>query len=79
MPFARSEGLKRLDERWHNARIEARRNAFSVEEFSDADRVAYDLDTAQITGKDNPLTYRIDRPVDILDSNGADVRDMEDR
>lgn len=48
---------------WHEFRARARREAFSPEEFSEIERTQYDLDddderSANITGEDNPDTYR---------------------
>jgi|APHM01.1.fsa_nt_gi hypothetical protein len=79
MQFARSETGKKVDRRWHKARISARREAFSIEEFSDEEIIRFDLDTAGITGKDNPRTYTVNRPIDLLDKNGLDLRRMHNR
>lgn len=54
---------KVVDPSWHEFRAKARRNAFSPEEFSPAERARYNLDSddpvspAGITGQDNPDTY----------------------
>jgi len=79
MPFARSPGLKKADSRWHKRRIEARREGFSLAEFSQEDIVRYDLETARITGSENPRTYRLNPDIDILDVGGIDVRDLHNR
>jgi len=71
--------MKPVNADWHLFRANARRTANSKEEFAEADQVKYDLDTAQITGEDNPRNFTYDRPVDILNENGTDVRDLEDR
>lgn len=42
---------------WHRRRQEARETAMSEEEFSEQEQNAFDLDTAGITGEDNPETY----------------------
>ena len=79
MQFARSTSGKKVDRRWHKARISARREAFSVEEFSDEEIIRFDLDTAGITGKDNPRTYTVNRPIDLLNENGLDLRRLQNR
>jgi hypothetical protein len=80
--WARSENLKTVNSEWHLFRINARRTAFSKEEFSESEQVEYDLDTADITGKDNPRSYTYDRPLNEPDgtpNNGTDVRTLDDR
>lgn len=48
---------------WHRFRAEARRTAFSPEEFSQIERTEYNLDSddrlspAGVTGQDNPDSY----------------------
>lgn len=42
---------------WHEFRANARRTAFSKEEFSPIEQEQYDLDTAGINGEANPETY----------------------
>jgi len=79
MQFARGETAKPVDSRWHRARINARKTAFSVDEFSDEDVLRYDLDTAGITGEDNPRTYTVNRPIDLLNENGLDLRRFKNR
>lgn len=76
--WARSESLKPVWSRWHQARIDARHNAFSVDEFGETDIVKYDLDTAGITGEDNPKTYQYDRPLN-EERRGIDVREFANR
>jgi len=79
MPFARSPGLKKADSRWHNRRIQARKEAFSIDEFSQEDIVRYDLDTARITGSENPRSYLVNPSIDILGEAGIDIRTLDNR
>lgn len=76
--WPQSENLKRVRADWHEFRREARESAFSIEEFGDTERVEYDLDTAGITGQDNPDSYDNNRPLADMDgvpSNGRDIRE----
>lgn len=79
MMFRQSESAKPADEEWHEMRERARRTTFSLAEWSPEEITRWDLDTAGITGRDNPRTYRIDRPIDTLGENGADIRTLPDR
>lgn len=42
---------------WHAGRQDARETAMDVDEFSDGEVEQFDLDTARITGRENPDTY----------------------
>lgn len=80
--WPRQESLQGVWEEWHRKRIEARQTAFSTDEFGDIEITKFDLDTAGITGQDNPRTYMIDRPLSEEDgnmNNGFDVRNLKDR
>ena len=80
--WARSESLKPVWSEWHKNRINARRTAFSIDEFGDIDITKYDLDTAGITGQDNPESYSYDRPLNGENGtpdNGTDVRSFNNR
>jgi hypothetical protein len=77
--FRRSESGKKIDEEWHEVRQAARVGTFSLDEWAAQDITRYDLDTAQIDGSDNPRTFTWDRDIDILDSNGTDVRTLDTR
>lgn len=81
MQFRRSGSVRPLDRDWHAQRQRAREQAFSsdLSFFSDKERIKYDLDTAQIDGSDNPRLFLWDRTLDILGTNGTDIRDMYDR
>lgn len=79
MQFRRSPGARPIDREWHQFRIDARHSAFSINEFSQADIIKYNLTTARITGQENPRTYTINRPIDILGVNGTDIRDLPTR
>ena len=77
--FRRSKSARPVDGEWHQRREEARRTAFSVNEFGPAEISKFNLDTARITGEDNPLSYTIDRPIDTLGENGRDIREDKNR
>jgi hypothetical protein len=80
--WARQESLQGINSEWHKNRAEARRTAFSVEEFGDIEQTKYDLDTAGITGADNPQSYTVDRPLNSIDgemNNGTDIRTLNNR
>lgn len=77
MMFKRAESAKPVDADWHEFRQTARKTAFSPDEFSETEKVKYDLDTARITGEENPRTYTVDRPIDNLMDNGTDIRTLE--
>lgn len=69
---------------WGEERQDARENAMSVEEFGPHQRDAYDLDDADIDGRENPQTYtRFDdttawwKTTDETES--WDIRDRKDR
>ena len=76
--WPRQEGLQAIWGEWHEKREDARRNAFSVDEFGETDKVKFDLETAGITGEDNPRTYQFDRPLN-EERRGIDVRDFNNR
>lgn len=66
--------------RWHSFRDDARRDAFSEEEFGEIDQVTFDLEaddprSAGITGEDNPDTYTGENttPGDQPDVDGRDL------
>jgi hypothetical protein len=44
--------------RWHEERQQARETAMSASEFGPIETEHFDLDTANITGEENPETYR---------------------
>jgi len=75
--WPQSENLKRIREDWHKFRIEARRNAFNVDEFGETEKIEYDLDTAGITRQDNPDSYDFNRALDMEGTprNGRDIRE----
>lgn len=80
--WKRSENLKAVNAEWHLFRENARQIAFSKEEFSDSEQVEFDLDTADITGKDNNRNYQYSRPLTSVDgtpNNGTDVRTLDNR
>lgn len=80
MQFARSGDVKPTQAWWHRGRQRAREQAFdsSLSIFSDEEIIKLDLETAQIDGSDNPRTYLWNRTLDILGTNGTDVRDLYD-
>jgi hypothetical protein len=78
--WPRQESLQGVNEEWHRKRAEARRTAFSKFEFGPIEREKYDLDTAGITGEDNPRSYTVNRPINGEDgnmNNGTDVRTLD--
>jgi len=77
--FTRSESGKHVSEEWHQQRQRAREIGFSLDEFSDEEITKYDLDTADITGKDNPRTYMFSTAIDIFGVNGLDVRSLDEQ
>lgn len=61
-------------------RERARREAMSVEEFGEIERERYDLDSAGITGEDNPETFTIEpRRDDRQAERRIDYRDVDPR
>jgi len=68
--FRRSRSGEVVDAEWHQFRIDARQEHFSITEFGEVDRVKYDLETAGITGRDNPDTFRYNPVFDILGIDG---------
>lgn len=79
MMFREAESAKPLDKEWHLMRQKARTTTFSLDEWSDEEILRWDLDTARITGRDNPRTYTYDRTIDTLGENGTDVRTLDNR
>lgn len=77
--FRESPSSKVTDEEWHRFRQRARKTAFSIDQFSDEEVTRFDLETAQIDGSDNPRSFTINRPIDLLGMNGIDLRDLRDR
>lgn len=72
----RGENGKAVWEEWHRFRSFARRNAFSENEFSEIEQNRFDLDTARITGADNPKTFRTEPPLDPEVPGVAKSRDI---
>lgn len=77
--FARSENLRAIDSRWHEFRQNARETAFDESEFGPIEKERYDLDTAGITGEENPRTYSIRDPTEVAGTDAFDIRDLPDR
>ena len=79
MMFARADGSRPIDERWHVARQKAREAAFSLDEFGDVEIEKYFLDTARITGDVNPRSYTVYQDVeeDGIISSGTDIRTLD--
>jgi len=75
--FKRGNSQKAIDSEWHEFRHDARRTAFDINEFGDIDIEKYDLETARITGQENPETYQWDRP--LYPTKRIDVRTLNDR
>lgn len=76
---------KVTDPEWHRFRDRARNEAFSPEEFTEAERVRYNLDSddalapAGITGEDTDATYVGDEPPTTDAPVDTDIRDSEVR
>ena len=81
MQFRRSNDTRAVDADWHLSRQRARESAFnsSLSIFSDAEIVKYDLETARITGADNPRTFMWNRALDVFGTNGTDIRELRNR
>ncbi|UXF50639.1 hypothetical protein 7908G4C8_33 [Haloquadratum phage sp.] len=79
MMFPESASAKAVDKEWHKFRQSAREDAFSLGAFSNNDIIRYNLNTAGITGEDNPRTYTFTRQLDVFGRNGIDIRDLRDR
>jgi len=77
MLFRRSQSGKHIDYEWHRRRYDATTSTFDIDTWSIEDQIRYDLDEEWITGKLNPRSYMIDRPVDMFGANGFDLRDLE--
>lgn len=82
MQLRRSPGARPIDSDWHRSRQEARETAYNGnldQFFSEAEQVKYNLDTAQITGADNPRVFMMNVAIDVFGINGTDVRELKDR
>jgi len=82
MQFSRSPDARPVDSDWHRGRQAARETAYNGNLdlfFSDEEQIRYELDTAQITGASNPQTYTVNRPIDLLGTNGLDLRELFNR
>ena len=82
MQLRRSPGARPLDREWHQQRQRAREQAYSGDLdafFSNTEIIKYNLETAQITGEDNPRMYLFRRTIDLFGINGTDVRNLRDR
>lgn len=80
MQLRRSPGARPVDKDWHLQRQAARERAYSSDltaQFSEAEITKYELDTAQITGQDNPSLYLWRRTIDVFGINGTDVRNIK--
>ncbi|AGM11135.1 hypothetical protein M196_gp43 [Halorubrum tailed virus 4] len=81
MQFRRSPGARPADADWHRGRQRARETAFnsSLDLFSETEKVKYELDTARVTGRENPQLYIWNRAIDVFGINGTDVRTLRDQ
>jgi len=77
--FRQSASAKPVDAEYLQFRQHARETAYSLAEFSPEEINRYDLETARITGRENPETYEVDRPIDLLGSNYIDIRTLYNR
>ena len=74
--FPQSADQKSISGEWHKFREQARRTTYSKDEFSDEEIIRYDLDTARITGRENPRSYKQQPTVDVLGEGGKDIREL---
>jgi len=74
--FPQSADLKAVDSEFHKFREEARRTTYSKDEFSREEIIRYDLDTARITGRENPRSYKQQPTIDLLGEGGTDIREL---
>ena len=82
MQFGRSPGARPVDREWHLNRIRAREQAYNgdlTSQFSPEEIVKYELDTARITGEENPRMYLFNRAYDLFGQNGTDIRELRNR
>lgn len=80
--WARQKSLEAIWSEWHENRAEARRHAFNLDEFGEIEKTKFDLDTAGVTGADNPRSFTVDRALNEVEgqmNNGVDVRTLDDR
>ncbi len=71
-----------MDASWHRERQRAREQAYSGDLdafFSNSEIIKYNLETAEITGEDNPRMYLFRRTIDLFGINGTDVRTLRNR
>lgn len=84
MPHTTENNSKVAWPEWHGRRQEARRTAYSPEEFSDIERTRFNLDSddrlspAGITGEYNPETYEGSNPGP-GPTDDEDIRDQPTR
>ena len=74
--FRRSPSGKVVDREWHERRKEARRNAMTIAEFGKQEITRFDLDTADITGRENRQTYEYNPTIDLLGVSGHIVQEL---
>jgi len=79
MQFRRSPGARAIDADYLKGRQRARTSYFNFSQVSDVERIKYELEKEDITGKENPRTYTWNRAIDLLGINGEDVRELNDR
>jgi hypothetical protein len=78
----RSPSARAADADWHKSRQEAREVAYSSDLdtfFSEEEIVKYNLDTARVTGRENPRLYIFRRTLDVFGINGTDIRELRNR
>jgi len=80
--FGRSPSARPVDREWHRNRQRAREQAYNgdlISQFSPEEIVKYELDTARITGEENPRMYLFNRAYDLFGQNGTDIRKLRNR
>ena len=78
--FPRSD-LRFLDERWHEIGRRAKETTSSLDEWSDRDIKRWDLDTdsRRPTGRENPRTWRYEKPLRDVNRPGRSGRTHDAR
>ena len=78
-----SKGGKPIDPEWHEFARTAKETTFSLAEWADEEIGRWDLDedTRRPTGRENPRTYTVGRPIQTAtdEKNGTDIRTLDNR
>jgi len=77
--FRRSQSGKHIDQDYHLTRHAAYTGTFDISEWSEEERLRYDLDDAWVDGKYFRRNFEVKRDIDTLGSNGFNILDLDDR